>query len=156
VSNARELMLDGFSATHGLEMAKHYAGLVDLMEVDDPTRQARAAKALTRTVAVQGTSIAIGVLVLGPPGLVIGAAVGLLMDAPSVIDAFKKHPALARLDDAALQELDDFDIASINWCIATELMIRRLRQVRQQNPMPIDANDAQAAILKRFGELFGT
>lgn len=54
VGRARELMLDWLSTTHDLEMGKHYAGLVDLMEVDDPERQQRV---VARTVFVQGTSI---------------------------------------------------------------------------------------------------
>lgn len=155
LGRARELMLDLFSASHDLEMQKHYAGLVDLMEADDPERTQRAAGAIARTVFVQGTSIAIGTLILGPPGVLAGAAFGLLMDAPSIADAFRKHPRLARLDDRAMQELDEFDVALMNWCIATELMIRRLRQVREANDQRIDAQAAQAAILERFSELLG-
>ena len=155
VGRARALVLDWVSTTHDIEMGKHYAGLVDLMEVADPGRRQRVADAVAQAVVVQGTSIAIGVLILGPPGALAGTAFGLLVDAWSVAKAFKKDPGLARLGDGALRELDEFDLASMNWCIATELMLRRLRQVREQSEIPIDANDAQAAILARFGELVG-
>jgi hypothetical protein len=155
VGHAREQIFSWLATVHDLEMTKHYAALVDLMEVDDAKRQKRVAGALARTVFVQGTSIAISVFILGPPGIIAGAAFGLFMDAASLRDAFKKHPSFARLDDQALQELDEFDLASVNWCVATELMIRRLRQVREQNGTAIDIEDAKKIVLNRFAELYG-
>ena len=154
--HAREKMLTLFSDAHDLEMSKHYAALAEMMEIDDPAHPGRIARAVSRTALVQGTSIAIGVLILGPAGIAAGAVFGLLMDAPALRDAFRKQPVLAGLNDAALQALDDFDLSVANWCVATELAGRKLRQVREQSATAPDVDEARAFVMKRLSEIYAS